>query len=91
MLPDTRGSVWPRKNSDCSFNTHDNKLLVMSQDPFQKLPSKFQQKLSEEDRKRLKLFLAATDTERFCLELHEILLLKTCSAVPDDGYQPHWE
>lgn len=63
----------------------------MSQDPFQKLPSEFQQKLSEEDRKRLKVFLAATDTETFSLELHEILLLKTSSAMPDEGYHPHWE
>ncbi|XP_028991062.2 E3 ubiquitin-protein ligase rnf213-beta [Betta splendens] len=64
-------------------------MLNRKQDPFQELPSKFQQKLSEEDRKRLKVFLAATDTESFCLELHEILLLKTCNA--DESYQPHWD
>lgn len=63
----------------------------MFQDPFQKLPSEFQKKLSEEERKELKGFLAVTDVEAFTLELHEILLLKTNNAVPDEGYQPHWE
>uniref|UniRef100_A0A3Q3JYN1 Uncharacterized protein n=1 Tax=Monopterus albus TaxID=43700 RepID=A0A3Q3JYN1_MONAL len=47
----------------------------------QKLPSEFQQKLSEEERKRLKMFLMVTDVDTFSLELHEILLLKTSNAV----------
>lgn len=62
----------------------------MFQDPFPQLPKKFQEKLSEEEKKELKVFLGATDVEAFCLELHEILLLKT-SNTPDEGYQPHWE
>uniref|UniRef100_A0A3Q2TA54 Uncharacterized protein n=1 Tax=Fundulus heteroclitus TaxID=8078 RepID=A0A3Q2TA54_FUNHE len=41
------------------------------------LPSEFQQKLSAEERRGLKAFLAVTDVEAFALELHEILLLKT--------------
>lgn len=63
----------------------------MFQEPFQRLPTAFQQKLSEEERKGLKVFLAVTDVDTFSLELHEILLLKTSNAVPDEGYQPHWE
>ncbi|XP_073346346.1 E3 ubiquitin-protein ligase rnf213-beta [Pagrus major] len=66
-------------------------MLNRNQDPFQKLPSEFQKKLSEEERKELKGFLAVTDVEAFTLELHEILLLKTSNAVPDDGYKPHWD
>ncbi|KAM6964707.1 E3 ubiquitin-protein ligase rnf213-beta [Tautogolabrus adspersus] len=66
-------------------------MLNRKQDPFQKLPSEFQQKLSEEKRKGLKVFLAATDVDAFALELHEILLLKTSNAVPDEGYQAHWD
>ncbi len=65
--------------------------MIMFQDPFQRLPSEFQQKLSEEERKGLKVFLAVTDVDAFSLELHEILLLKTSSAVPDQSYKPHWE
>uniref|UniRef100_A0A671XHH6 Uncharacterized protein n=1 Tax=Sparus aurata TaxID=8175 RepID=A0A671XHH6_SPAAU len=51
----------------------------------------FQKKLSEEERKELKAFLAVTDVEAFTLELHEILLLKTSNPVPDEGYRPQWE
>ncbi|KAM4524138.1 E3 ubiquitin-protein ligase rnf213-beta isoform 2-T2 [Odontesthes bonariensis] len=66
-------------------------MLNRKQDPFHKLPSEFQQKLSAEDRRGLKAFLAVTDVETFALELHEILLLKTSNAVPDQDYQPHWD
>ncbi|KAK2820122.1 hypothetical protein Q5P01_023081 [Channa striata] len=66
-------------------------MLNRNQEPFPKLPTEFQQKMCEEDRKGLKAFLAGTDTDTFSLELHEILLLKTSNAVPDDGYQPHWD
>ncbi|XP_076616648.1 E3 ubiquitin-protein ligase rnf213-beta isoform X2 [Chaetodon auriga] len=66
-------------------------MLNRKQDPFQRLPSEFQRKLSEEERKGLKVFLAVTDVDTFSLELHEILLLKTSNAVPDEGYQPHWD
>ncbi|XP_054454921.1 E3 ubiquitin-protein ligase rnf213-beta [Anoplopoma fimbria] len=66
-------------------------MLNRKQDPFQRLPSEFQQKLSVEERKELKVFLAATDVDTFSLELHEILLLKTSNAVADQGYQPHWD
>ncbi|KAF3854020.1 hypothetical protein F7725_014708 [Dissostichus mawsoni] len=66
-------------------------MLSRKQDPFQKLPTKFQKKLSEDERKGLKVFLAATDVETFCLELHEILLLKINHDVPDEGYQAHWD
>ncbi|MED6264852.1 hypothetical protein CHARACLAT_019382, partial [Characodon lateralis] len=66
-------------------------MLNRKQDPFQKLRSEFQQKLSEEERRGLKAFLTVTDVEAFALELHEILLLKTSNAVPDEGYQPHWD
>lgn len=63
----------------------------MFQDPFRTLPPEFQQKLSEEERKELKVFFAGTDVDTFSLELHEILLLKTSNAVPEQGYHPHWE
>ncbi|XP_026171361.1 E3 ubiquitin-protein ligase rnf213-beta isoform X2 [Mastacembelus armatus] len=66
-------------------------MLSRKQDPFQKLPSEFLKKLSDKDRKGLKVFLAHTDVDTFTLELHEILLLKTSSAVPDQGYHPHWD
>uniref|UniRef100_A0A4W6FUW9 Ring finger protein 213b n=1 Tax=Lates calcarifer TaxID=8187 RepID=A0A4W6FUW9_LATCA len=66
-------------------------MLNRKQDPFQKLPSGFQEKLSEDERKALKIFLAVTDVDTFALELHEILLLKTNNAVPDQGYKPHWD
>ncbi|XP_071319372.1 E3 ubiquitin-protein ligase rnf213-beta isoform X2 [Trachinotus anak] len=66
-------------------------MVNRKQDPFQKLPSQFQQKLSEDQRRGLKVFLAGTDVDTFCLELHEILLLKTSNAVPDLVYQPHWD
>uniref|UniRef100_A0A3Q2W9T3 RING-type E3 ubiquitin transferase n=1 Tax=Haplochromis burtoni TaxID=8153 RepID=A0A3Q2W9T3_HAPBU len=41
----------------------------------------FQEKLSEEQKKDLKAFLAVTDVDTFSLELHEILLLKTMLTV----------
>lgn len=66
-------------------------MVIVFQDPFQRLPSQFQQKLSDEERKGLKGFLAVTDVDAFSLELHEILLLKTSNAVPDEAYQPQWE
>lgn len=66
-------------------------MTTVFQDPFQKLPTVFQKKLSEEERKELKAFLAVTDVEAFTLELHEILLLKTSNPVPDEGYKPQWE
>ncbi|XP_069374050.1 E3 ubiquitin-protein ligase rnf213-beta isoform X2 [Paralichthys olivaceus] len=66
-------------------------MLNRKQDPFQKLPTRFQQKLSEDGKKGLKDFLAVTDVDVFSLELHEILLLKTSDAVTDQGYQPHWD
>uniref|UniRef100_A0A3Q2W9T8 Ring finger protein 213b n=1 Tax=Haplochromis burtoni TaxID=8153 RepID=A0A3Q2W9T8_HAPBU len=43
----------------------------------QKLPSEFQEKLSEEQKKDLKAFLAVTDVDTFSLELHEILLIRS--------------
>ncbi|KAM3592519.1 uncharacterized protein V6R79_020598 [Siganus canaliculatus] len=66
-------------------------ILNRKQEPFPALPPDFQQKLSEEGRTELKAFLAITDVDTFSLELHEILLLKTNSAGPDEGYQPHWD
>ncbi|XP_019133291.1 E3 ubiquitin-protein ligase rnf213-beta isoform X3 [Larimichthys crocea] len=66
-------------------------MLSRKQDPFQRLPSQFQQKLSDEERKGLKGFLAVTDVDAFSLELHEILLLKTSNAVPDEAYKPQWD
>ncbi|XP_054899206.1 E3 ubiquitin-protein ligase rnf213-beta [Poeciliopsis prolifica] len=66
-------------------------MLSRQQDPFQKLPSEFQQRLSEDERKRMKAFFTVTDVESFALELHEILLLKTRSAVPEERYQPQWD
>ncbi|XP_024140227.1 E3 ubiquitin-protein ligase rnf213-beta isoform X2 [Oryzias melastigma] len=64
-------------------------MLKRQQDPFQKLPPEFQQKLSKDERKELNAFLAVTDVDTFILELHEILLLKTDAA--DRGYQSHWD
>uniref|UniRef100_A0A3P9I788 RING-type E3 ubiquitin transferase n=1 Tax=Oryzias latipes TaxID=8090 RepID=A0A3P9I788_ORYLA len=68
----------------CEMDGH----VVFFQEPFPKLPPEFQQKLSQDDRKELKDFLAVTDVDTFILELHEILLLKTGGGT---GYQPHWE
>ncbi|KAM7381116.1 hypothetical protein PAMA_012108 [Pampus argenteus] len=62
-------------------------VLTRKQDPFPRLSSEFQQKLSEEEKKGLKVFLSVTDVDVFSLELHEILLLKTSN----EGYQPHWD
>ncbi|KAM9716156.1 E3 ubiquitin-protein ligase rnf213-beta [Menidia menidia] len=66
-------------------------MLSRKQDPFQTLAPGFQQKLSPEDRRGLKAFLALTDVDAFALELHEILLLKASRAGPDQEYQPHWD
>ncbi|XP_060951524.1 E3 ubiquitin-protein ligase rnf213-beta [Limanda limanda] len=66
-------------------------MLNRKQDPFQKLPPRFQKKLSEDEMKGLKVFLAVTDVDTFSLELHEILLLKTSDAVAERGYQPGWD
>ncbi|XP_008435734.1 E3 ubiquitin-protein ligase rnf213-beta [Poecilia reticulata] len=66
-------------------------MLSRKQDPFHKLPPEFQQKLSEEERRRMKAFFTVTDVETFALELHEILLLKTSNAVPEERYQPQWD
>ncbi|XP_029943449.1 E3 ubiquitin-protein ligase rnf213-beta [Salarias fasciatus] len=66
-------------------------LLDRRQDPFQKLPSDFKQELSEDDRRGLKTFLGLADVHTLCLELHEILLLKTNRGRPDEDYQPHWD
>ncbi|KAL6095331.1 uncharacterized protein ACO6RY_16557 [Pungitius sinensis] len=66
-------------------------MLNRNQDPFGRLPPDFQQKLSDEERKELKVFLADVDVCAFSRELHEILLLKTSSGGTDQGYQPHWD
>ncbi|XP_076008326.1 E3 ubiquitin-protein ligase rnf213-beta isoform X2 [Genypterus blacodes] len=65
-------------------------MLSRKEDPFQRLPAEFQQQLSAEERKGLKMFLAVTDVDTFSLELHEILLLKTSNSVPEQGYSPQW-
>uniref|UniRef100_A0A3B3UFU9 RING-type E3 ubiquitin transferase n=1 Tax=Poecilia latipinna TaxID=48699 RepID=A0A3B3UFU9_9TELE len=36
-------------------------------------------------------FFTVTDVETFTLELHEILLLKTSNALPEERYQPQWD
>ncbi|KAG7491231.1 hypothetical protein MATL_G00000820, partial [Megalops atlanticus] len=61
------------------------------QEPFQKLPKKYRQRLLEEERKAVMVFLRVTDAEAFSWELHEILLLKTSNPSPDDNYPPHWD
>ncbi|KAL0964858.1 hypothetical protein UPYG_G00330000 [Umbra pygmaea] len=66
-------------------------LLSKGQDPFQRLPPEFQKELSNEERNDLKVFFTGTDLEAFCLEMHEILLLKTHDqASSDHTYLPHW-
>ncbi|XP_062858949.1 E3 ubiquitin-protein ligase rnf213-beta [Trichomycterus rosablanca] len=60
--------------------------LRKGQDPFPRLSEEFREKLSADERKELREFLDATDTEIFILELHEILLLKTSP----DSYRPQW-
>ncbi|CDQ79392.1 unnamed protein product [Oncorhynchus mykiss] len=67
-------------------------MLSRGQDPFQRLPSEFQQKLSEEERRELRVFFSGTDIDILSLELHEILLLKTnTQAFSDQAYLPHWD
>lgn len=86
--------TWPDELKELSDKSPLKSVLTKRhpvQDPFQQLPSDFQQKLSEDGRSGLRVFLALTNVEAFCLELHELLLLKTSHAVPDEGYPPHWE
>uniref|UniRef100_A0A4W5ME67 Uncharacterized protein n=1 Tax=Hucho hucho TaxID=62062 RepID=A0A4W5ME67_9TELE len=67
-------------------------MLSRGQDPFHRLPSEFQQKLSEEERRELRVFFSGTDIDILSLELHEILLLKTnIQTFSDQAYLPHWE
>ncbi|KAM9831669.1 E3 ubiquitin-protein ligase rnf213-beta [Neosynchiropus ocellatus] len=66
-------------------------MLSRDQDPFQRIPEEFRQKLKGDQRKQLNTFLGLTDVETFSLELHEILLLKTNNVGPDQQYQPHWD
>nr|XP_046210346.1 E3 ubiquitin-protein ligase rnf213-beta isoform X1 [Oncorhynchus gorbuscha]XP_046210347.1 E3 ubiquitin-protein ligase rnf213-beta isoform X1 [Oncorhynchus gorbuscha]XP_046210348.1 E3 ubiquitin-protein ligase rnf213-beta isoform X1 [Oncorhynchus gorbuscha] len=67
-------------------------MLSRGQDPFQRLPSEFQQKLSEEERRELRVFFSGTNIDILSLELHEILLLKTnTQAFSDQAYLPHWD
>ncbi|CAL8282528.1 unnamed protein product [Merluccius merluccius] len=66
-------------------------MLKRKQDPFKGLHLGFQEKLTAEERKGLNDFLAIADMGSFSRELHEILLLKTSSAVPDREYFPFWD
>lgn len=61
------------------------------QDPFPKFPPEFRVKLSEAERRALKAFLGAADVDAFSLELHEVLLLKTGGAAPQQRYHADWE
>ncbi|XP_028976279.2 E3 ubiquitin-protein ligase rnf213-beta isoform X3 [Esox lucius] len=66
-------------------------MLSRGQDPFQRLPSEFQQKLSEEERKDMRVFFTGTDLATFSLELHEILLLKINQTSSNQAYLPKWD
>uniref|UniRef100_A0A3B3SIL3 RING-type E3 ubiquitin transferase n=1 Tax=Paramormyrops kingsleyae TaxID=1676925 RepID=A0A3B3SIL3_9TELE len=59
--------------------------------PKKRLPPEYREKLSEAERKEVKAFLALTDMDAFCRELHEILLLKTGTATQEENYDSHWE
>lgn len=64
--------------------------FMVFQDPFLRLPSEYQLKLTEEDKRGLRAFFGTTDIDTFSLELHEILLLKI-NNEQDGGYLSHWE
>uniref|UniRef100_A0A3B5QW29 Uncharacterized protein n=1 Tax=Xiphophorus maculatus TaxID=8083 RepID=A0A3B5QW29_XIPMA len=64
-----------------SYLTDSLKMGPQISNTVAKFCGKFQQKLSEEERRRMKAFFTVTDVETFALELHEILLLKTSGAL----------
>ncbi|XP_072568016.1 E3 ubiquitin-protein ligase rnf213-beta isoform X2 [Paramormyrops kingsleyae] len=66
-------------------------MAMRGQDPFERLPPEYREKLSEAERKEVKAFLALTDMDAFCRELHEILLLKTGTATQEENYDSHWD
>ncbi|XP_030630710.1 E3 ubiquitin-protein ligase rnf213-beta [Chanos chanos] len=65
-------------------------MLKKEQDPFPRLSKEFREKLTSEERRRVKDFLGETDVDLFALELHEILQLKT-SSTAEDGYHCTWD
>ncbi|KAL4648632.1 E3 ubiquitin-protein ligase rnf213-beta-like [Arapaima gigas] len=66
-------------------------LLRKGQDPFESLPTDYKKRLSEEERREVKVFLGATDEDTFCQELHEILLLKMSNTISERNYPSHWD
>ncbi|XP_048870948.1 E3 ubiquitin-protein ligase rnf213-beta [Brienomyrus brachyistius] len=66
-------------------------MAMRGQDPFERLPPEYKKELSEAERKEVKAFLALTDMDAFCRELHEILLLKTGAATRGQNYDSHWD
>ncbi|XP_051967995.1 E3 ubiquitin-protein ligase rnf213-beta-like [Xyrauchen texanus] len=65
-------------------------MMRRGQDPFQRLSKEFRDKLTSEERKKVKVFLGVTDIDILSLELHEILQLMTNSTV-EGGFAPDWD
>ncbi|XP_056627258.1 E3 ubiquitin-protein ligase rnf213-beta-like isoform X2 [Triplophysa dalaica] len=65
-------------------------IMRRGQDPFQRLPEQFRDKLTSEERNQVKVFLGVTDIDIFLLELHEILQLKA-NNTGEESFSPHWD
>ncbi|XP_057214799.1 E3 ubiquitin-protein ligase rnf213-beta-like isoform X2 [Triplophysa rosa] len=65
-------------------------MLRRGQDPFQRLPKQFQDKMTSEERNQVTVFLGVTDIDILLLELHEILQLKAKNTA-EESFSPHWD
>ncbi|KAA0724979.1 E3 ubiquitin-protein ligase rnf213-beta [Triplophysa tibetana] len=65
-------------------------MMRRGQDPFQRLPEQFRDKLNSEERNQVKVFLGDTDIDILLLELHEILQLKA-NNTGEESFSPHWD
>ncbi|KAA0724978.1 E3 ubiquitin-protein ligase rnf213-beta [Triplophysa tibetana] len=65
-------------------------MMRRGQDPFQRLPEQFRDKLNSEETNQVKVFLGDTDIDILLLELHEILQLKA-NNTGEESFSPQWD
>ncbi|XP_077330445.1 E3 ubiquitin-protein ligase RNF213-like isoform X2 [Lithobates pipiens] len=65
-------------------------LLHLKRDPFENVDKAYKQVLGKEGKRALNVFLEQNGTNRFLLELHEMIVLKLRKSQSADEFRPSW-